>query len=166
VRIRGASARPRPGLRRLTYCTVAVTAGVIAAGPFAVDAAVLGQPDFQGKGQGGSEVAFRIKAKNRVKHAAIFEARNVELFCEDLTRQRVTLDPVKVPFRNPRRFRREIYSLEPNGDESFYEVTGSLRGRGRARGSLQYVSDPVNPPGSGAPPDCDSLSVSWRAGRT
>jgi hypothetical protein len=135
---------------------------LIALAPTSVGAATLGKPDYRGDGQGGSTVAFRL-ATSDGERIAVFRAREVELFCEDLTQQRINLAPVKVPVRKAGGFETEIYSLEPNGGESFYEIKGRLRGGDRSTGSLHYVSDPVNPPGSGAPPDCDSLNVIWKA---
>jgi hypothetical protein len=138
-------------------------AALIVLAPTSVGAATLGKPDYRGDGQGGSTVAFRL-ATSDGERIAVFKAREVELFCEDLTQQRINLAPIKVPFRGGR-FETENYSLEPNGEESFYEIKGRLRGGGRATGSLQYVSDPVNPPGSAAPPDCTSQTVDWKAHR-
>lgn len=150
---------------RLDWQRVLIIAIVVGLSSAGAEAATLGKPGYRGEGQGGSTVAFRVIAKHGKNSAAVFKAENVELFCEDLTQTRVTLDPVKVPFKRHGRFHVEIYSLEQNGDESFYEVDGRLRSRERATGSLHYVSDPVNPPGSGAPSDCDSLNVIWKAKR-
>lgn len=130
----------------------------------AADAVPLGQPDYTGTvgGDPGATVQFRVAAGTAKSKKAIFEVRDLTVACQGPVDMQVTLEPVRAPFSSSRKFRREIYSMAPNGDERFIEINGQLLSRGRSEGSLTYYSDPANPPGSAAPADCLEVAI-WKA---
>lgn len=117
----------------------------------------------------GSDAAvdLRVRVRGGDNKFAIFKVENLMLACENDTTRIVDLPPEKVKFRRASVFRTEIYSVESDGTEIFYEIRGRLLSRNRARGTFTYRHDPVNPPGSDAPPDCSSARGEiWRATRS
>jgi len=116
---------------------------------------------------GGAKIVFRTIVRHGTAKRAVFEVRDLELFCGDsLESNRQTLGPFRVPFKSRNTFRTEIYSIAPNGDETFYKVVGHLVGKTRARGSFVYDSDIANPV-PGGPADCSTFGpAAWKAHRS
>jgi hypothetical protein len=156
-------------LRRAWLAAVAVGA-VLALVPANTSAERLGRPDFKGTERKGIQldvkVLFRLVGKGNARRHLVFQARKLQLPCDDQSQMVVTLDPVRVPFQGPRSFRGESYSLEEDGEETLFQVDGRFTSHDRARGGLLYILDAANPPGAGLAPDCSTRGrVFWKAQR-
>lgn len=111
-----------------------------------------------------AKVTLRVKSEGGRNKRAVFTIRNLPLFCEDSTTRQADEVRQTVQFsgKNHKSFGGERYRMDDDGTETFMELSGRLESKSRARGSFLYKHDPVNPPGSSAPPDCSGLSL-WRA---
>jgi hypothetical protein len=120
-------------------------------------------------GDPSATVEFQLELGTSGKRKrASFEARNVELSCDDGTTRRWVFSPTPFPFRNRTAFRGEHYFIEPGTSyETYFEVSGRLRRGGRALGTLFFISDVFDSPGAPGPnPDCSTPGeIPWTAQR-
>jgi len=146
----------------------AATLGVLA--PASVGTPSLGDPDFKGterKGpQANVKILFRVVENGGARKGIVFQARDLQLACNDGSERRITLEPLSIPFESRNQFRREVHSVDDQGTEVFVEVDGRFTSPRRVRGGLLYILDTANPPATTGPPDCSTRGrVFWKAQR-
>lgn len=121
-------------------------------------------------GDASATVSFQVETgKSGKRKRAVFQAAKVQVFCDDGLAQRETFLPIHLRFRNGKVFRGEDYFIEPGTIyQTYYEVSGRLLSGGRARGTIVFISNVFDPPGTApAPnPDCSTgQEVAWTAQR-
>lgn len=114
------------------------------------------------------DIRFDVERQADKNLRVSFEARNVQLVCEDDTFPYVDFPRLSFRFLGPRVFQGQRYERQPNGDWTYYEVKGRLRSNGRALGYLYYIEEPYDPPGTENRAECSTggqLIAPWRAER-
>jgi hypothetical protein len=105
------------------------------------------------EGLKSQRVRLEIKLRRGAPKAVTFEAKNVLLFCDDDTEQRIDVGPLRVPMRTHAAFSRTIVRGQAGADRTYIGVDGRVVGD-RAHGFFYYFSDPWDPPGQPYAPDC------------
>ncbi len=125
--------------------------------PISYAGQLIGYPDR-------NDIRFDVERRAGKNLRASFEARNVQLVCEDDTFPFVDFPRLSFRFLGPRVFQGQYYERQPNGDYTYYEVKGRLLSRGRAAGYLYYRDEPFDPRGTEERNEC-STDQNWRAQR-
>jgi hypothetical protein len=126
-----------------------------------------GERPYAGQAGKGTTVAFQVQMRQRVPTRASFEAKDIELSCDDGTSPRVDFQPTTFRFSDTKVFAGDRYFLI-DGNQEYYRVRGRLYGDGRAQGYLFYLADSLDPPRPRNPemPDCSTFGKdSWNAER-
>lgn len=127
--------------------------------------------DYAGVLSGASRdktIHFTVERRGGKNVRALFRATEVPLVCEDGTFPRIRQPVMKIRFLSRTVFQGQRYERDVDGDWSYYEVKGRLKGDGRAVGYLYYIEDPFDPPGTENEPECSTggqLYAGWKAER-